>query len=393
MQPQGVVSYPPPSQPQPQPQQDMNWAVATGPGSAPTQQHPQQHHQKPHHTSGKPPGSGAGGKQWSSVAAGGNQSQQNSSATLIGSVTATPVYQPAQQPSGGPAPVPTQSEINDFSLAVQKVWELDLNRRVPGVHYKLDLQQGKKAFEEGDVASRPLFAFVDEKALLQIPTFNSFYNLLNNYEKRSGVSEVDTPEKRREVATFISSLLATKPIQYAQAYLAGKGKGPKSLNEFGELLQKLWFQTYKRQAANDSSAFEHVFCGELRDGQVVGGHNWIQFWSEERARRIDYQGYIFPKRRNGPRPEDHPHLLTLQFTWANATKPLTSLFIGTSPEFEFAVYTMAFCLGSGGNSSNRDDDGPGPKAVLEDVDVEFKVHRFFDRAGERIGSVYPVFST
>jgi poly(U)-specific endoribonuclease len=37
--------------------------------------------------------------------------------------------------------------------------------------------------------------------------------------------------------------------------------------------------------------------------------------------------------------------LTIQFTWNGVEKGVGSSFIGVSPEFEFALYTMCFLLG------------------------------------------------
>ena len=43
----------------------------------------------------------------------------------------------------------------------------------------------------------------------------------------------------------------------------------------------------------DSSGFEHVFVGETRGAdEVIGFHNWIQFYLQEKADHVDYQGYI-----------------------------------------------------------------------------------------------------
>ena len=47
-------------------------------------------------------------------------------------------------------------------------------------------------------------------------------------------------------------------------------------------LGALWFTLYRQEAANDSSAFEHVFLGEVRDGKVIGLHNWLTLLREER---------------------------------------------------------------------------------------------------------------
>jgi poly(U)-specific endoribonuclease len=36
-----------------------------------------------------------------------------------------------------------------------------------------------------------------------------------------------------------------------------------------------------------------VFVGETRgDSEVIGFHNWIQFYLQEKAGHVDYQGYI-----------------------------------------------------------------------------------------------------
>ena len=47
----------------------------------------------------------------------------------------------------------------------------------------------------------------------------------------------------------------------------------------------------------DSSAFEHVFVGETRNrAEVIGFHNWIQFYLQEKRGLVDYKGF-FPSRR------------------------------------------------------------------------------------------------
>lgn len=47
----------------------------------------------------------------------------------------------------------------------------------------------------------------------------------------------------------------------------------------------------------DSSGFEHVFVGETRNkAEVIGFHNWIQFYLQEKRGFVDYKGF-FPSRR------------------------------------------------------------------------------------------------
>ena len=43
----------------------------------------------------------------------------------------------------------------------------------------------------------------------------------------------------------------------------------------------------------DSSGFEHVFVGETRgDKEVIGFHNWIQFYLQEKIGNVDYKGFM-----------------------------------------------------------------------------------------------------
>ncbi len=39
-------------------------------------------------------------------------------------------------------------------------------------------------------------------------------------------------------------------------------------------------------------------------------------------------------------------VLSVNFSWKGEPKPVTSIFVGTSPEFEFALYSLAFLCGA-----------------------------------------------
>lgn len=60
-----------------------------------------------------------------------------------------------------------------------------------------------------------------------------------------------------------------------------------------DLLKQIWFTMYSRGGGKiGSSAFEHVFLGELKRGEVTGMHNWVFFGTEEAKKEANYLGYI-----------------------------------------------------------------------------------------------------
>lgn len=89
-------------------------------------------------------------------------------------------------------------------------------------------------------------------------------------------------------------------MRRAHQYLVSKGKASQDIRKFKSELYDLWFKLYRRtrgSRALDSSGFEHVFVGETRGKtEVLGFHNWIQFYLQEKAGNVDYQGYIIGKK-------------------------------------------------------------------------------------------------
>lgn len=128
----------------------------------------------------------------------------------------------------------------------------------------------------------------------------------------------------------------------------------------------------------DSSGFEHVFVGETRNkAEVIGFHNWIQFYLQEKRGFVDYKGF-FPSRRKrhvSAEEESKNQLITIQFSWKGDVKPIGSSFIGTSPEFEMALYTVCYLAG----------EGEDVQVEIDDYDVTVKAHHM----GPYMGSCYP----
>ena len=74
------------------------------------------------------------------------------------------------------------------------------------------------------------------------------------------------------------------------------GLASSSEDSFKQDLRQYWFLPYSRSSNGilDSSAFEHVFLGEITedDAQVVGFHNWVQAYYEEKDDVFVYGEYM-----------------------------------------------------------------------------------------------------
>ncbi|KAK3225055.1 hypothetical protein Dsin_004917 [Dipteronia sinensis] len=272
---------------------------------------------------------------------------------------------------------PSEGELADLSQACNRLWELDLNRLVPGKDYEIDCGEGKKIYQKEDMAQGSLFSWLNED-IFRKPTYSRFCSLLDNYNPNSGYKEVVTSEEKQEQVAFIEEISRTAPIKYLHQYLSSKGIVSGNNQDFKRMMTSLWFDLYGRGGTSgSSSAFEHVFVGEIKQNgeqEISGFHNWLQFYLEEAKGNVDYQGYIFPRRR-GQIPNSETQLLTVQFEWNGILKSVSSTLVGVSPEFEIALYTLCFFMG---REDNHIQLGPYP--------VNIKCYRF----GEKIGSVFPI---
>ncbi|CAI9095545.1 OLC1v1031528C1 [Oldenlandia corymbosa var. corymbosa] len=272
---------------------------------------------------------------------------------------------------------PSREELADISKACSKLWELDLNRLEPGKDYEIDVGEGKKVYDRGDRAEGSLFSWVNED-IFRRPTFSRFCSLLDNYNPHQGQKENVTSQEKQEQAAFIEEISRTAPFKYLYNYLVAKGIVSPGYEEFKRMMTNFWFDLYSRGGTyGSSSAFEHVFVGEIKqqgEQEVSGFHNWLQFYLEEAKGRVDYQGYIFPRRR-GQIPDSESQLLTIQFEWNGVLKSVSSTLIGVSPEFEMALYTLCFFVGG---EDNNIELGPYP--------VNVKCYR----CGNKLGSAFPI---
>ncbi|NXG64465.1 ENDOU endoribonuclease, partial [Hemiprocne comata] len=234
----------------------------------------------------------------------------------------------------------SQDAITDQELLhiSEQLYQVDHNKAQP-TDVTINPQHRAAPEETGDQedhSPQPLYKHVNEE-LFSKPTYSSFIKLLDNYQRVTGREEEVTAEELREQDTFLKEVMETELMKKLFVFLHQKNRYG-SEQEFVADLKEMWFGLYsRRDGEQDSSGFEHVFSGEVKKGKVSGFHNWIRFYLLEKRGVVNYFSHNF----DGPW-DTYPDVLGLQFSWDGFYKEVGSAFIGSSPEFEFGLYTLCF---------------------------------------------------
>lgn len=239
----------------------------------------------------------------------------------------------------------------------------------------LNLQKQTTGSNTADQAPQPLLT-IDPRAL-QIPTIDKVIKIYDNYKLDSSEREYISPAQRTEESLLVDTFLSTNVMSAAMRFLADKNFIRKDYYDYKDTLRRLWFNLYSRGGDGKigSAGFEHVFLTELKLGTEVSGlHNWIYFNAEEVAKRADYLGYI-KKVDLG----DKAAIVKIHAKHSNIDKPVTTMFIGTSPELEMALYTVCFLTRK---------DRPCPVS-LGGTKFNIVTHKIRYRGNDLIGSAYP----
>uniref|UniRef100_A0A4X2KD48 Uridylate-specific endoribonuclease n=1 Tax=Vombatus ursinus TaxID=29139 RepID=A0A4X2KD48_VOMUR len=229
----------------------------------------------------------------------------------------------------------TKEELLTIS---EKIYKADINK-ARKEDIILNSQNRISPSETNDQVDRcpePLYSYVNEE-LFSKPTYAAFINLLNNYHRVTGQGEHFSPQQLGEQDTFLQEIMKTAVMKELYDFLHQKNRYS-SEQEFVSDLKNMWFGLYSRGSdERDSSGFEHVFSGEVKKGKVAGFHNWIRFYLQEKKGLVDYYSHNY----DGPW-DSYPDVLGMQFNWDGFYKEVGSAFIGSSPEFEFALYSLCF---------------------------------------------------
>ncbi|XP_047492981.1 uridylate-specific endoribonuclease-like isoform X1 [Penaeus chinensis] len=214
----------------------------------------------------------------------------------------------------------------DLREITEKLLAADVNGA--GASLRIDLQ-GKGTSD--DLAGRPLFKPVPASALAS-PTIRLLEELQNNYSPNVTTPEAEDPTETAEKEAFLNAVMQTEVMQLMENFLKERGFLTGSLKD---RLDELWFTLYTRKNILSSSGFEHVFAGEVRGQKVLGLHNWVYFLQKEQEGDINYMRWL-----NFIDLGDKGEIVKVAYKWMDKMKKAGSMFVGTSPELDLAVYTL-----------------------------------------------------
>ncbi|KAG8585550.1 hypothetical protein GDO81_005068 [Engystomops pustulosus] len=205
---------------------------------------------------------------------------------------------PATQKSPTSQFAATNDEIQSLS---EQLYVDDVNRADSG-DIILNIQHKLPSSQTGtgtDFSSQKLFTYVNEAKLFSRPTFARLISLLDNYVKNTGTVESVSDEKIQEQNAFIDKIFQTTVMRKLSSFLISKG--------------------------------------EIHKGKISGFHSWVTLYLLEKAGEVNYLSYS----SDGPWTS-YPDVFTFQFKWSTYLKSVGSFFIGSSPEFEIAIYTLCY---------------------------------------------------
>ncbi|CEF61815.1 Poly(U)-specific endoribonuclease [Strongyloides ratti] len=263
---------------------------------------------------------------------------------------------------------------NEIIDLVNKFYDSDINAPT-GESIVLNYQGHTALRNVNDVAPLPLFTKVDT-SIKRKPTFNAYFALMDNYIENVGVRESITTEETNEIDNFLNLVMNTTiGIEFYNFLKLKKHPFVNSDRIYKNWLKQLWFGTYSRaKGVPDTSGFEHVFMGEIKNDEISGLHNWYRFYyleSQGQKQSFDYKGYIIKRFKT---------MASVKYSWKGYFKKGGSFFIGTSPEYDFFVYTLCFLFRRGNNGCGIEVNGCTASITSYEIHQNNKIY---------IGTLFP----
>ncbi|KAI6187412.1 Endoribonuclease [Aphelenchoides besseyi] len=230
-------------------------------------------------------------------------------------------------------------------------------------------------FNGREAAPNNLFKSVNP-ALFKRPSFAKLLALRKHFNPSTGVAEVQSQAKIQAIKDFFETVWNSGPFKKLIEFVrAHNHPWAKDSNTFRQAIMSIWFDTFSRAKGRlDSSAFEHVFFGEVKNQEVSGMHNWAVMADLERtpSENFNYRGFM---RKN------FDVIAEVNLMWRGVEKPQGSFLANSSPAFDFSFLTACFL-------AHR---GPGNKcfAVIDGCNVAVQSYEQSQNGKVFIGTVYP----
>ncbi|GMR61501.1 hypothetical protein PMAYCL1PPCAC_31696, partial [Pristionchus mayeri] len=199
------------------------------------------------------------------------------------------------------------------------------------------LSWGDKLGSNPKPSGKDLISDVDE-SLFTKPVYADLKKVYDNGILNPDVcvneTDYNSGFKRSILQSLLDTWSTTKPFALMHDFLVQRGKLSADLTTFKQFLTTFWFGTYTRctddKAQIGSSGFEHVFSGEFKGDIIDGHHNWMKYYINQKAGDINYYGYY---------TNDDQLTGTFEYDWAERNKKTGGMLFGTSPAFDFSLFT------------------------------------------------------
>lgn len=170
--------------------------------------------------------------------------------------------------------------------------------------------------------------------------------LFDNYNHQFDKQDWDSPEEKKEIASFVDLVIKSEVFGVAKAYLLQNQPTTFSQDfDWTSHITNVFFTIYKASQHADynyTCAFEHVFIGEHdRDGKLGGYHYWYKYYADDMDREGATDDINFRTMKESQVQLQNPNSCTFNFSWKGASKSSKGGFlVGCSPEYLIACGTI-----------------------------------------------------
>ncbi|XP_077971891.1 uridylate-specific endoribonuclease-like [Styela clava] len=211
--------------------------------------------------------------------------------------------------------------------------------------------------------------------------FVQLSSIFDNYEQDWETKEPYEYLERKEEVRLINYFVQSKIGNMVYKFLRKKGLAGCGYKwEFRHLLRRMWSFKFKRHGMLEkgSNGLENVFVGETHNGAGIGLNNWYRVYQLEKFGEIKLQTIN--------NTESRQRFQRLKYDWNGATG-VTSIFVGASPEWEFAIYTLCHLTRSDRSCwiTAKDQDG---KPFKVEIKSEYMYHVNMNNELSHVSNVF-----